>query len=127
MESLRRSHDGCQAGKLIWAGRAWARGGLSDNKADLEADLTAWGMDPTLLAARVAEDGIWVHHLDTFRAFLAVADQWRCVLADRMIWLGLDYGAVKAGLEMAGLALTPEAWADFQLIEAGAKAALNEA
>ncbi len=120
-------NGGGQTGKLIWAGRAWARGGLSDTKADLEADLTLWGMDPTLLQDRIPEDGIWIQHLETFRAFLAVADQWRCVLGDRMIWLGLDYGAVKAGLEMADLALTPETWADFQLIEAGAKAALNEA
>jgi hypothetical protein len=85
-------------------------------------------MDPTLLQGRIPEDGIWIQHLETFRAFLAVADQWRCVpRGEQMIWLGLDYSAVKAGLEMAALALTPEAWADFQLIEVGAKAALNEA
>ena len=41
--------------------------------------------------------------------------------------MGLDYGAVRAGLDLAGIVLTPAQWADVQMIEAGAKAARNEA
>jgi hypothetical protein len=41
-------------------------------------------------------------------------------------WLGLDYSAVQAGLAFAGITVTPEIWADFQLIEAGALDELNK-
>ena len=43
----------------------------------------------------------------------------------RVHFLGLDYHGVKAGFELAGIALTPGLWSDVQLIEAGAIAALN--
>lgn len=56
-----------------------------------------------------------------------MSSQWRMVgLADgRMRALGLDYAGVQAGLALAGIAMTPELWADVQVIEAGAKAAIN--
>lgn len=60
------------------------------------------------------------------RAFLAVSGQWRIVAAgDSQLWKGLDYTAVKAGLDLAGIAVTPAEWADVQIIEAAATAALN--
>lgn len=42
-----------------------------------------------------------------------------------VVWLGLDYGAVHNGLALAGVSLTPEEWAQVQLIEAGAAEELN--
>jgi len=61
------------------------------------------------------------------RAFLAVADQWRCAprATGGTLWLGLDPAAVEAGWRLAGIAPDPDLWADVQTIAAGAKAALN--
>ncbi len=42
-----------------------------------------------------------------------------------IVALGLDYAAARAGLELAGIEVTPALWADVQQIEAGAIAALN--
>jgi len=40
---------------------------------------------------------------------------------------GLDYAGARAGLDLAGIAVTPALWADLQSIEHGAIAAMNEA
>lgn len=70
---------------------------------------------------------IWEEHLPALDAFLAVDGQWRTVSRGMAgtRWIGLDYGAVRAGLELAGIAMMPETWADFQQIEAGAVNELN--
>lgn len=81
-----------------------------------------------MLSAPDDEDGVWPAHIEAVRAFLAVADQWRVITGESGgYWMGLDYGAVRAGLDLAGIVLTPAQWADVQMIEAGAKAARNEA
>jgi len=91
-------------------------------------DCKAFGIDPALLSApRDDEDGVWPDHLEALTAFLAVSTQWRVLAGEGgAYWLGLDHAAVKVGLDLAGISLTPAQWADVQLIEAGAKAALNE-
>lgn len=70
---------------------------------------------------------IWEEHLPALEAFLAVDGQWRSIPRGMggVRWIGLDYSAVEAGLKFAGIAMTPETWADFQLIEAGARDELN--
>ena len=40
-------------------------------------------------------------------------------------FIGLDYTAVRAGLELAGIEMTPDLWSEVQLIEAGACKGLN--
>lgn len=72
---------------------------------------------------------LWPEHVPAAEAFLAVATQWRTVPYGRggVLWQGLDYGAVQAGLALAGLTLDPERWAEVRLIEAGAIEAMNEA
>lgn len=59
--------------------------------------------------------------------WLEVASQWRSApLADgRMHWIGLDYGAVKAGLELGGTAADPATWQGVRVMERAAAAALN--
>ena len=132
MDGVQHGNDGCPRGKLIWAGRAWAQGGLvQDGNAardTLAEECRAFGIDPALLDRAADEDaGIWPEHMGTVQAFLAVAGQWRTAVGQaRIIYHGLDYTAVRAGLKMAGIALTPAQWGDVQLIEAGAVAALNE-
>lgn len=71
--------------------------------------------------------GLWAEHLPALEGFLAVDGQWRVAAGGMggLVWLGLDYGAARAGLELAGIALTPAAWGELRLIEAGARDELN--
>lgn len=98
---------------------------MTDGPDEVADDCVAFGLDPALFTAPEDETGLWPDHLPALRAFLAVADQWRIVMGDKAVWLGLDYTAVQAGFGLAGLTVTPAEWADVQLIEEGARAALN--
>lgn len=68
------------------------------------------------------EGGIWADNVAALQAFLHVAGQWRIVApGDGSVRrAGLDYAGVQAGLVLAGVAMTPELWAEVRLIEAGA-------
>lgn len=92
---------------------------------DAEDDARRWGIglpENWQSEPGTSDEGIWVEHLDAFNAFLAVSSQWR---VGGNQFLGLDYSAVKAGFEFAGIALSSSDWADFRLIEAGAREELN--
>lgn len=116
-----------QAGKLTWAGQAWASGRLRPGSVNpVLEDAALWGIDPTLLGLGENEDGVWECHADALHAFLRIDGQWRVLtVGDRLLWLGLDYGAARAGLELADVSLTPQQWAEVQVIERGALEALN--
>lgn len=63
-------------------------------------------------------------------AFLAVSSQWRTGLvafagAVQTIWIGLDYAGARAGLEAAGIEVTPELWHGLRIMEAAAAGARN--
>lgn len=109
---------GGETGKLTWAGEAWATG--RHRPSDLTDDAEKWGLDPALFDAP-EEDGLWEIHAHALNAFLAISTQWR--MAHGVI--GLDYAGARAGLRMAGLKVSPEVWAEIQVIEAGAIKALN--
>ncbi|SDY55486.1 DUF1799 domain-containing protein [Citreimonas salinaria] len=81
-----------------------------------------------MLQAPPEEDGVWPENAEAIQAFLAVAQQWRCIprMDAAPLWLGLDYTAAEAGLRMAGVDVTPPLWEQVRLIEAGAAGALNE-
>jgi hypothetical protein len=61
-------------------------------------------------------------------AFLTVATQWRhvCPGDGTVRRAGLDYAGVRAGLDLAGIAMTPVLWSQVYLIEMGALAAGHE-
>lgn len=40
-------------------------------------------------------------------------------------WMGLDYSAAKAGLELSGIEVTPALWAGLRTMERAARDALN--
>jgi hypothetical protein len=42
-----------------------------------------------------------------------------------VIWLGIDYAAARAALDLAGLSVTPEIWNDVRTIEEGATEEMN--
>ena len=77
-------------------------------------------------------DGVWSENLDTVMAFLAVASQWRVVsigggmAPSQPVFLGLDYVAVRTGLDAEGVTVTPELWRGLRVMEEAAAAALNE-
>lgn len=85
--------------------------------AELIADLT------------VKEPGfpVWPHNMSIVIAFLAVSTQWHLVALGTggVYWQGLDYARVTAGLDRAGIALTPEQWSGLRLMERAAAAERN--
>ena len=75
-------------------------------------------------------EGLWEDHLPAWAAWCAVSGQWRTVplsgnWGGKVIWVGLDYAAAHAALDLAGLTVTPEIWADVRAIEGGAIEELN--
>lgn len=60
-------------------------------------------------------------------AFLAVQTQWQRVATMKgLVATGLDYTGAEAGLRLAGIAITPDVWAQVQHIETGAVSAMLE-
>jgi Phage related hypothetical protein (DUF1799) len=104
-------------------------GGLQtgDVIEDARSDAALFGLDPADFALPEDDDGIWHINLPVVTAYCAVDTQWRVIAqADgTRHHTGLDYAGVRAGLEQADIRLTPDQWADFQLVEAGAMRALN--
>ena len=70
---------------------------------------------------------VWAVNWTIVDLWLTVCTQWRTApLADgRVHWLGLDYAAVRAGLDLAGRAVSAIEWAGVQLMERAAAEALN--
>lgn len=59
-----------------------------------------------------------------------MSGQWRVVSVPgfergQLIWQGLDYGAARAGFDLAGIEMTPELWDEVRTIEAGAAEEMN--
>lgn len=91
-------------------------------------------MGVKLILAEPDDDGIWDTHVPAFQAFQVVAGQWRTQVvtitamgttATRVLWIGLDYAAARSGLELAGIAITPDLWSEVRDIETGAIEELN--
>lgn len=84
-------------------------------------------MDVAATLARPEEyAGVWPENWPIVKAFFAVATQWRVAGGMGLVVLGLDYAGVRAGLDAAGIAVTPDLWAGLRIMEAEACAALNE-
>ncbi len=90
---------------------------------------------------RVGYDGIWPSNVPIMDAFLAVSLQWRVVSRGGggaasafggsfapvvPMFIGLDYTAVRAGLDAEGIAVTPELWRGLRAMESEAVSVLNE-
>lgn len=77
--------------------------------------------------------GVWPEHAPIVTAFAIVCTQWRIVpiggglAPSRLLFLGLDYTAARAGLDAAGIAVTPELWRGLRIMEDEATRAQNEA
>jgi hypothetical protein len=124
---LQRGADQGPPGKLTWAGRAWANGTLLSAKPDdLAEEAEFWGFDPAILQAPT-DTGIWDINVDAVNAFLTIDSQFRFTgmgMGGVMV-TGLDYAGARAGLDLAGIEVSPALWGDIQMIEAGVVGALN--
>ncbi|MEX0971528.1 MAG: DUF1799 domain-containing protein [Paracoccaceae bacterium] len=70
--------------------------------------------------------GVWPQNFKIVRAFVAITSQWRVVGSmDGLMFLGLDYAGVRAGLKAARIKLSPDEWGQLRLMENAAVAALN--
>ncbi len=83
---------------------------------------------PEEAPAPVAE--LWEMHIPAWRAWCAVSGQMRTEALNtmesaRIVWLGLDYSAAKAGLGLAGIGVSPEEWDEVRTIEGAAVEELN--
>lgn len=85
-----------------------------------------WGIDPALLTT-AESTGIWESNVQAVHAFLTIDSQFRMTGLARggVLVTGLDYAGARAGLELAGVTVTPDLWSDIQLVEAGAVGELN--
>jgi hypothetical protein len=82
------------------------------------------------LSASQAPFEVWPENAEAVAAFLSACSQWRVatmssMAGSRIVYLGLDYTGARAGIEAAGIAITPQLWADVCVMEAAARAALN--
>ncbi|MDT7533729.1 DUF1799 domain-containing protein [Sphingobium sp. SA2] len=70
---------------------------------------------------------VWPQNMSIVIAFLAVSTQWHLLSLGTggVYWQGLDYARVAAGLDKAGIALSPEQWSGLRLMERTAASALN--
>ncbi|WP_339636248.1 DUF1799 domain-containing protein [uncultured Sulfitobacter sp.] len=108
------------------AGAAWVRGssGSPSREDDAQADAEYLGLDiEALLGAKEETPEIWPWQMTAVEGFLAICTQWRTLaIKDRVVPLGLDYGAAQAGIQLAGLSIDPATWSDITTIEQGAMA-----
>lgn len=69
---------------------------------------------------------VWRRNAPAVAAFLSITTQWRVSAGMKgLFYLGLDYDGARAGLELAGMEVTPALWADVRLMERAARDALN--
>lgn len=71
---------------------------------------------------------MWRRNWSVALAFFSVSTQWRAIargLDGTIYWMGLDYAAVRAGLDAADIKITPSLWAGIQIMERAARDALN--
>lgn len=83
--------------------------------------------------------GLWPEHVPIVNAFLMVSTQWRVAsissgmmspaggfASSRLVFLGLDYGAVRVALEAEEIAVSRDLWCGIRTMEIAAIEVLNE-
>lgn len=100
---------------------------LRGSQSELVESAAEWGIPADALPEEDHDDGVWPENVEAVRVWLSIASQWRTAPLGEvgLLWLGLDYAAVRAGLALSRIKVTPDLWDQIRLVEAGAKAALN--
>ncbi|WP_163266447.1 DUF1799 domain-containing protein [Chelativorans alearense] len=103
-------------------------------------DARRWGLPETEIEAlrvvlggsrsEAGFSGVWPQNRETVDAFVGGASQWRTALAfeagrPRTLWIGLDYAGMAVALSARGLALSAGLLSGIQVMEMGARDALN--
>ena len=79
-----------------------------------------------MLSRTAGGEGVWPVNVEIVVSFLLIATQWRTAASAKGTrYVGLDYAACRAGLEMDGMAPPPEIWRGVRQMEAAARDALN--
>jgi len=106
------------------------RGG-GGGRAEAADDARRFGFPAELIAA-IEQTGVqdecevWAENWETVRAFAAISTQWRVVVGmGGAAYVGLDYAAARAGLELSGFEVTPALWDGIRVMESEALAWLN--
>jgi hypothetical protein len=70
---------------------------------------------------------VWPENWDTVAAFVAISTQWRALAmpTGHIRYMGLDYTGARAGLDAAGVEVTPELWTGIRIMEDAGRAAAN--
>lgn len=77
------------------------------------------------------QSGLWPENIEAVDAFLKASTQWRVTALSlglapgRLVYIGLDYAGARAGMEAAGILLTPKLWHGVRIMEVAALEALN--
>jgi hypothetical protein len=122
-----RDRQGRPKGKLIEAGRAWARSLRSAPDQD-EDDGSGAILLPTTEEAPVP-DVFYVHpeNWRAFEVFEACHTQWRVSIGfGGAVYQGLDYSAVVAVIQALGIKKARRVFNQVRVIEAGALSVINE-
>jgi hypothetical protein len=82
---------------------------------DLEADLDFWGIPDESRPEKPTEYGVLPENWDAVTLFLALQTQWRITPSGTRS--GLVYSSIRTVSNLRGVKLTPELFADIQLME----------
>lgn len=111
--------------KLADAAAWWVRGGGEFDQA--REDLRAFGASDDAIDAQLGPEEknfhVWPENWAAFQAFLDVNTQWITGMSGPT---GLDYERVRAGLDMAGVQVTPELFQKLRILEAAVLNALSK-
>jgi hypothetical protein len=100
---------------------------------DAVADAKAFGFPAEVIeqlraaSAPMREMDVWPDNWPIIHAFTAISTQWRTapIGMGAYRYLGLDYTAAKAGLELAGITVTTDQWKGVRVMERAATIELN--
>lgn len=106
-------HFGSPHKKLTGAVAYLVRG--SDECKDLEADLDFWGIPDESRPAKPESFGVLPENWDAVCLFLGLQTQW--TISPSGTRVGLNYTSVRIVSNLRGVKLTPELFADLQLME----------
>lgn len=90
------------------------------------------GLPPEIIA-ELRQEGpkgfeVWPENMAIVDLWLLIDTQWTppIALADgRVLWIGLNYAAVRAGLDLAAATIDAVRWAGMRVMEEAATKALN--
>jgi len=126
------------------AGRAWAKGTLSEEphierqEDDAFSDAKRFGIDETIIVTMLdqqnhnrdisdqAFNGVWPDNVKAVTAFVAGCSQWRTVSTPGgVLFVGLDYASARVAWKAFRIKIKKDLFTRLQVIEFAAAKAMN--